>query len=101
MHLRDGRSRVRNSDAYERRPNNPIPLIRTWYRIKVEAIGTESVRGCAGPLISVKRESKSKPDRGVLRNQIYLRNQKREAVLQCIANIFVARRPDANAPPAS
>ena len=45
-----------------------------------------------------KRESKSKPDRGVLRNQIYLRNQKREAVLQCIANIFVARRPNVNAP---
>jgi acyl dehydratase len=48
-----------------------------------------------------KRESKSKPDRGVLRNQIYLRNQKREAVLQCIANIFVARRTESNAPPAS
>ena len=48
-----------------------------------------------------KRESKSKPDRGVLRNQIHLRNKNREAVLQCIANIFVARRTDANAPPAS
>ena len=47
------------------------------------------------------RESKSKPDRGVLRNQIYLRNQRRETVLECTSNIFVARRPDANAPPAS
>jgi acyl dehydratase len=52
-------------------------------------------------IVLEKRESKSRPDRGVLRNQIYLRNQKRETVLQCIANIFVARRADANAPPPS
>jgi acyl dehydratase len=40
-----------------------------------------------------KRESKSKPDRGILRNQIRLRNQKDEIALQCIANVLVARRP--------
>ena len=41
-----------------------------------------------------KRESKSKPDRGIVRNQVLLRNQRRETVLQCISNIFVARRPN-------
>jgi acyl dehydratase len=45
-----------------------------------------------------KRESKSKSDRGIVRNRILLRNQRRETVLQCISNILVARRPDANAP---
>jgi acyl dehydratase len=45
-----------------------------------------------------KRESKSKSDRGIIRNRVLLRNQKRETVLQCIGNILVARRPDANAP---
>jgi acyl dehydratase len=45
-----------------------------------------------------KRESKSKSDRGIVRNQILLRNQRRETVLQCISNTLVARRPDANAP---
>ena len=44
-----------------------------------------------------KRELKSKPDRGILRNQVYLRNQRRETVLQCISNVLVARRPDAKA----
>jgi len=44
------------------------------------------------------RESKSKSDRGIVRNRNLLRNQKRETVLECISNIFVARRPDANAP---
>jgi acyl dehydratase len=44
-----------------------------------------------------KRESKSKSDRGIFRNQIHLRNLKRETVLQCIANVLVARRPDAKA----
>ena len=42
-----------------------------------------------------KRESKSRPGAGVLRNQIHLRNQKRETVLQCISSVLVARRPDA------
>ena len=42
-----------------------------------------------------KRESKSKPDRGILRNQIHLRNQKGETVLQCIGSVLVAKRPDA------
>jgi len=42
-----------------------------------------------------KRESKSNSDRGVVRNQIHLRNQKREVVLQCINTVLVARRPDA------
>jgi acyl dehydratase len=40
-----------------------------------------------------KRESKSKSDRGIVRGQIYLRNQKREIVLQCINTVLVARRP--------
>jgi acyl dehydratase len=44
------------------------------------------------------RESKSKPDRGIVRNRCLLRNQKRETVLECIANILIARRPDANTP---
>jgi acyl dehydratase len=44
------------------------------------------------------RESKSRSDRGIVRNRNLLRNQKRETVLECISNIFVARRPDANAP---
>ena len=44
-----------------------------------------------------KRESKSKSDRGIVRNQIYLRNQKRETVLQCVSNILVARRPTVKA----
>jgi acyl dehydratase len=44
------------------------------------------------------RESKSRSDRGIIRNRNLLRNQKREAVLECISNIFVARRSDANAP---
>ena len=41
-----------------------------------------------------KRESKSKPDRGIVRNQIRLSNQNGEIVLQCIANVLVARRPE-------
>jgi len=45
------------------------------------------------------RASKSKPDRGIVRNRNLLRNQKRETVLECISTIFVARRPDANTPP--
>jgi acyl dehydratase len=45
-----------------------------------------------------KRESKSKSDRGIIRTRILLRNQKRETVLECFSNIFVARRPDANPP---
>jgi acyl dehydratase len=44
-----------------------------------------------------KRESKSKPDRGIVRNQVRLRNQRREIVLQAIGNLLVARRPDAKA----
>jgi len=40
------------------------------------------------------RESKSRSDRGIVRNRNLLRNQKRETVLECISNIFVARRPD-------
>jgi acyl dehydratase len=41
-----------------------------------------------------KRESKSKFDRGVVRSQIQLRNQKREVLLQGISTILVARRPE-------
>jgi len=43
-----------------------------------------------------KRETKSHSDRGVVRNQIHLRNQKREIVLQCIDTVLVARRPVAS-----
>lgn len=41
------------------------------------------------------RGSKSKPDRGIVRNRNILRNQKRETALECISNIFVERRPNA------
>ncbi|AMA59439.1 MaoC/PaaZ C-terminal domain-containing protein [Bradyrhizobium sp. CCGE-LA001] len=44
-----------------------------------------------------KRESKSKLDRGLVRGQFRLHNQKGETVLQCISSGFVARRPDAKA----
>jgi len=40
-----------------------------------------------------KRESKSHSDRGIIRNRMHLRNQKRETVLQCINNVLVARSP--------
>ena len=43
------------------------------------------------------RPSKSKPDWGIVRNRNLLRNQKRETVLECISNIFVAKRPGAPA----
>jgi acyl dehydratase len=42
-----------------------------------------------------KRESKSNSDRGIVRGQIHLRNQKREIVLQCVNTVLVARRPAA------
>jgi len=41
------------------------------------------------------RGSRSKPDRGIVRNRNILRNRKRETVLECISNIFVERRPNA------
>jgi acyl dehydratase len=44
------------------------------------------------------RESKSKSDRGIVRNRNLLRNQRRETVLECISSIFVARRQDAPPP---
>ena len=44
------------------------------------------------------RESKSKSDRGIVRNKILLLNQRSETVLECISNILVARRPGENAP---
>ena len=43
-----------------------------------------------------KRETKSHSDRGIVRNQIHLRNQKREIVLQCIGTALVACRPVPN-----
>jgi acyl dehydratase len=45
------------------------------------------------------RGSKSKSDRGIVRNRVFLRNRRREVVLEleCIGSILVARRPDANA----
>jgi acyl dehydratase len=45
------------------------------------------------------RESKSKSDRGIVRNRNMLRNQERETVLECISSIFVARRSEASSPP--
>jgi acyl dehydratase len=47
-----------------------------------------------------KRESKSRPDRGIVRNKILTRNQKCEPVLECVSTIFVGRRPAAYAPAA-
>jgi acyl dehydratase len=44
------------------------------------------------------RESKSKPDRGIVRNRVFLRNKRREVVLECISSILVARRPGADVP---
>jgi acyl dehydratase len=44
-------------------------------------------------IVLEKRESKSKPDRGIIRFQIRLLNQRHEIVLQCISNLLVARRP--------
>jgi acyl dehydratase len=44
-----------------------------------------------------KRESKSKRDRGIVRGQSRLRNQKGETVLQCVGSVLVARRPDEKA----
>jgi acyl dehydratase len=44
-----------------------------------------------------KRESKSRPDTGILRSQIHLRNQRRETVFQCVSSVLVARRPGAKA----
>jgi acyl dehydratase len=48
-------------------------------------------------IVLEKRESKSKSDRGIVRSQVRLRNQKSEVVLQCFGNILVARRPDTGA----
>jgi acyl dehydratase len=42
-----------------------------------------------------KRESKSRPDRGIVRRRVLLRNQKRETVLACFASVLIARRPAA------
>src|SRR6516165_3722257 len=44
------------------------------------------------------RESKSKPDRGIVLTRVLLRNQRCETALECTSNIFVARRPGAEAP---
>jgi acyl dehydratase len=44
------------------------------------------------------RESKSKPDRGIVCTGVLLRNQRRETALECTSNIIVARRPNVNAP---
>src|SRR5262245_14729901 len=43
------------------------------------------------------RESKSKPDRGIVLSRVLLRNQKRETVLECTSHIFVGRRPGVKA----
>jgi acyl dehydratase len=40
-----------------------------------------------------KRESASNSDRGIVRTQVHLRNQKREMALQCMSTVLVARRP--------
>ena len=44
------------------------------------------------------RESKSRSDRGIVGTGVLLRNERREPVLECTSNIFVARRLDPNAP---
>jgi len=44
------------------------------------------------------RESKSKPDRGIVLTRVLLRNQRCETALECTSNIFVARRPGVEAP---
>ena len=44
-------------------------------------------------IVLEKRESKSNSDRGIVRHQVYVRNQKREIVLQAIGTVLVARRP--------
>jgi hypothetical protein len=46
--------------------------------------------GDARVKIQIRQGNRSQPN--------LLRNQKRETVLDCISNIFVARRPDPNAP---
>ena len=46
-------------------------------------------------IVVEKRESKSRPDTGIIRSQTHLRNQKRETVFQCVSSALVARRPDA------
>ena len=48
-----------------------------------------------GEMIEVK---KPEGQMRIVRYRILLRNQRRETVLECIASIFVARRPDPNAP---
>jgi acyl dehydratase len=42
-----------------------------------------------------KRESKSRPDRGIVRGQSLLRNEKGDTVLQCVSSVLVERRPEA------
>ena len=42
-----------------------------------------------------KRESKSRPDSGIVRGQSLLRNEKGDAVLQCVSSVLVERRPKA------
>jgi acyl dehydratase len=44
-----------------------------------------------------ERESKSRPDSGIVRGQLRLRNQKGETVLQCVGIALVARQPGAKA----
>jgi acyl dehydratase len=44
-----------------------------------------------------KRVSSSKPDRGILRLGIRLRNQRRETMLECIVTVLIARRQNVSA----
>ncbi|WP_024516769.1 MaoC/PaaZ C-terminal domain-containing protein [Bradyrhizobium sp. Tv2a-2] len=44
-------------------------------------------------IVLEKRESKSRPDTGIIRSQPHLRNQRRETVFQCVSSVLVARRP--------
>jgi acyl dehydratase len=44
-------------------------------------------------MVLEKRVSKSRPDRGIVRRRVLLRNQKRETVLECFASVLIARRP--------
>jgi acyl dehydratase len=68
-----------------------------WDELRLpKAVRSDDALDLEGTVLE-KRESKSKPDRGILRNQVHLRNQRRETVLQCISSVLVARRPDAKA----
>jgi hypothetical protein len=86
-----------------RAPFSIFVLLTTKFQPRLNVLAGMGGMSCPNDELELKanvlekRESRSKPDRGIIRNQIHLRNQKREMVLQCISNILVARRPNAKA----